>query len=417
MLAAASLLIYSATEAQRNRTLHFTGQAGHASAAHHHPPNTRGGGAPANDGCGSVTPVALEVGSPLTFTGTTVGATVTGDYEEGSELDGFPAVVWHAFTTTTCGMITVNYCGTSPAFTNTAGFLSAFCPAGSNYIPYSTDPDCGDGNFMITYNSIPPGTYYLPVWSDPANDYGPYTIAVSIEACPPGYCIPNISNTSEGDFIAGVYLGDINNATDGATSYSDYTALSTDMAQGQDYTVSITGGDYSPDAYAAWIDYNNDGSFSSDEKLGQASTIEEGQVVTIPFMVPEDAWVGTARMRVRCAYASFPMDPCIDYEFGETEDYSVNVFLGNNGVAENAAMRFAVMPNPSDGNFQIRALSAGNTKIELMDLTGRVVYAEQALLVAGALHTISLQGELETGTYALRLTGTKGSSTSAIVVQ
>ncbi|MEO8734370.1 MAG: hypothetical protein ABI373_08565, partial [Flavobacteriales bacterium] len=161
MLAAAGLLICSATDAQKNQVaLHSIQQAHHATQ---HPPNARGGGVPVNDLCGSVVPEALEIGRPLTFTGTTVGATDTGDYEIGSELDGYAAVVWHAFTTTTCGIITVNYCGTSPAFTNNAGFITTFCPAGDNYIPSSTVVDCGDGNVLITYNNIPAGTYNLPV--------------------------------------------------------------------------------------------------------------------------------------------------------------------------------------------------------------------------------------------------------------
>ncbi|MEO7082482.1 MAG: hypothetical protein ABIY71_13185, partial [Flavobacteriales bacterium] len=49
--------------------------------------------APVNDGCAS-SPVALATGSSVNFTGTTAGATNTGDFVPGSDLDGESATVW-----------------------------------------------------------------------------------------------------------------------------------------------------------------------------------------------------------------------------------------------------------------------------------------------------------------------------------
>ncbi|MFN6116018.1 MAG: hypothetical protein ACK46C_09065, partial [Flavobacteriales bacterium] len=65
-------------------------------------------GVPANDQCNAVTPVSLAVGGSVNFTGDNTGALDT-------EGLGF-ASVWHAFTTTECTSLTLNYCGTSPAF-------------------------------------------------------------------------------------------------------------------------------------------------------------------------------------------------------------------------------------------------------------------------------------------------------------
>jgi hypothetical protein len=49
------------------------------------------------------------------------------------------------------------------------------------------------------------------------------------------------------------------------------------------------------------------------------------QTGTINFTVPSGAIPGTTRMRVREVYFVADMDPCIEYTYGETEDYNVNI--------------------------------------------------------------------------------------------
>src|SRR5690606_7863449 len=103
---------------------------------------------PTNDECSGAANQNLAAGSSVTFTGTTAGATNTGDFVPGSELDGLDATVWHAFTTTECANVTVSYCGTDPAFESNWIFLAPSCPAGDDYI-LATSSDyttCPDGN-------------------------------------------------------------------------------------------------------------------------------------------------------------------------------------------------------------------------------------------------------------------------------
>src|SRR5690606_32490218 len=87
---------------------------------------------PTNDECSGAANQNLAAGSSVTFTGTTAGATNTGDFVPGSELDGLDATVWHAFTTTECANVTVSYCGTDPAFESNWIFLAPSCPAGDD---------------------------------------------------------------------------------------------------------------------------------------------------------------------------------------------------------------------------------------------------------------------------------------------
>jgi len=147
------------------------------------------GNAPINDLCASVTAQALLAGGSLTFTGDNTGATMDGDYTPGGilESENLPSV-WHAFTSSECGHVTVSYCGTSPAFMNNWLVLVKGCPASDTLVyNYSYNRTmCGDENITILFMALPAGTYYLPVVMDSGTEYpaqGPYTILVSSVPC------------------------------------------------------------------------------------------------------------------------------------------------------------------------------------------------------------------------------------------
>lgn len=149
-----------------------------------------------------------------------------------------------------------------------------------------------------------------------------------------GYCTPYpVSGTSSNDFINGVALGSINNQTTGALngpSYNDYTFLSTNIAQSTNYNLYVTSGNYYPDYYAVWIDYNSDDDFNDvGEKIGEFQSSALYQTINFNFSVPPTATLGQTRMRVRCVYNAPSMDPCVDYTYGETEDYTVNITSGS----------------------------------------------------------------------------------------
>ncbi len=139
-----------------------------------------------NDFCQDVTPVALPLGSTIQFTGDNTGATIAGDFAPGSTLGSLniPST-WHAFTVTSCADITINYCGTSPAFTEFWNVLATTCPANNVYLftsqyNYTT---CGDGNPTMYFLNAPAATYYFPVWYQNPGAIGPYEINVTAVAC------------------------------------------------------------------------------------------------------------------------------------------------------------------------------------------------------------------------------------------
>ncbi len=193
-------------------------------------------------------------------------------------------------------------------------------------------------------------------------------------------CIPTSgSGTSEGDFVDGVVLGTINNVNSGSNTgpaYVNNTAMSTFLMRGSAYNISITGGDYAGDNFAAWIDYNGDQAFISSEKLGEFTSVEIGETQSFSFTVPANAVIGSTVLRVRGVYhldgEPTPTDPCFNYEYGETEDYSIEITSINSSIAETSSNTLTVR-NTQDQVMVTWPRVALEQHVLVMDASGRVI--------------------------------------------
>ncbi|MBK9286206.1 MAG: hypothetical protein IPN38_00630 [Flavobacteriales bacterium] len=206
-------------------------------------------------------------------------------------------------------------------------------------------------------------------------DYG-----ITVTSTGVGACIPTSTNgTADGDFIDGVVLGTIVNTNSGSTAgptYNDYTSENTDLARSQSYTIAITGGDYQPDHYAAWIDYDQDDTYEAGEKLGEFITNQIGQTQTLTFTVPGAATLGSTHMRVRGVFHNTgepsPTDPCFAYAWGETEDYGVNIEVSTGLGSVNSSSGLLVTLR--DDRIQVRLPSAEVGVLQVLDASGRLVF-------------------------------------------
>src|SRR6266480_4316236 len=85
------------------------------------------------------------------------------------------------------------------------------------------------------------------------------------------YCVDNLyyfGCSNYGDDINDISVGSINQTATGcgANGYSDFTNLSSDFEQGSTYTLQVATQDYG-NVISMWIDFNDDGTFASSEKL------------------------------------------------------------------------------------------------------------------------------------------------------
>jgi hypothetical protein len=136
------------------------------------------------------------------------------------------------------------------------------------------------------------------------------------------YCTSS-GNDYSYEWISNVQVGLLNNSS-GASGYSDFTSITTNLTAGNSVNVTLTP-DFSSSTYTEywkiWIDYNQDGDFSdSGEEVFSGSG---SSVVTGSFTVPSSA-SGTTRMRITMNYNS-SVSPCGTFTYGEVEDYTVNI--------------------------------------------------------------------------------------------
>lgn len=139
-----------------------------------------------------------------------------------------------------------------------------------------------------------------------------------------------------------VQFADLNHQTDiepnalqTALSYEDFTGVTAHVQRGETYTLRVEGntdGNYQHDI-RVFIDWNNDRVFDVNTELYRAllepSTGQDGVNVTFQIRVPEDAVLGTTRMRIIkdnwYIYENGDFDACTSPEYGQTEDYSVEI--------------------------------------------------------------------------------------------
>ena len=170
-------------------------------------------------------------------------------------------------------------------------------------------------------------------------------VDTSFQAC---YCQALYNEDCSVDYIANVTFGSINNtSTCGGslpTNYSDYTALSTNVIAGGSYPISVTT-DGDTEGLGIWIDFNHSGTFDSTELVLNGYTGNVPETYTGNVIVPSTALSGPTRMRLRCHYDELVLatEACTTFEYGETEEYTINI-----------------MPPPADDAGVIAILSPGN---------------------------------------------------------
>jgi len=135
-------------------------------------------------------------------------------------------------------------------------------------------------------------------------------------------------NDASYEWISEVTVGSFTNSSDGA-GYTDFTNKTVELTAGQSYDITLTPGfsDSSYDEYwKIWIDYNNDTTFSSDELVYDAGSLSNS-AVSGTINVPSDV-SGVKRMRVSMKYNG-EQTPCETFDYGEVEDYNVNITSGS----------------------------------------------------------------------------------------
>jgi hypothetical protein len=134
----------------------------------------------------------------------------------------------------------------------------------------------------------------------------------------------------------------------GVTGVNNQTALVADLLPGETYTISMTLSSCSSFQYSGsggvWIDFNGDGSLSSDELIVSGTKTNTAVTLTQAFTVPVSAPAGLVTLRaVQIEFGSNPPNPCASYSWGSTIDFGVQIL--SSGEPEEEDPCVLVMPN------------------------------------------------------------------------
>jgi hypothetical protein len=137
------------------------------------------------------------------------------------------------------------------------------------------------------------------------------------------FILAEIENTSSG-------CGDLN-----GTGWSQYLELGpAHLTQGETYDLVVSSG-YTGNFASIWIDFNDDYELTLDERVLDNYWIQlQNTQYTVEITIPTDANPGEHMMRARTNFANFCNDPCIEYGYGEAEDYIVVIEEGSGIIGD-----------------------------------------------------------------------------------
>lgn len=195
-------------------------------------------------------------------------------------------------------------------------------------------------------------------------------INVGINPATACYCTPTYTyGCSNGANIisfsttgaTGTNISNLNTACANGAGYSNYTTMTLSGVQTTSFNFSVVVGSYSG-GVKIWADWNQDGAFDPVTELvgASANTISVNGTFSGTGTIPGTALLGTTRLRVRVVESSTSFNSCSNYDYGETEDYSVTV-LSAAGMCISPLNLAANVTTPTAANVTFTAPPIGNT--------------------------------------------------------
>jgi hypothetical protein len=136
----------------------------------------------------------------------------------------------------------------------------------------------------------------------------------------------------EFEWITKVSLNTLVNESGSDKGYGDYTGMSTDLNPLEPYELIVNMAYESfpfVENVQVWIDLNQDGVFDTETEAIVDLDEDVASELKTTIMIPFDAKPGLTRMRVAMKWREGPNPdkptPCMSFDFGEVEDYCVNI--------------------------------------------------------------------------------------------
>jgi hypothetical protein len=236
-------------------------------------------------------------------------------------------------------------------------------------------------------------------------------------------CQPSM-DCSFGDGFQLFSVAEINNPS-GCEGYGDFTNLIATLEEDTTYDLTVTTG-YGDQYVSVWIDFNDDYTFTNDEKVVDNYVIAPGQgsgtyTETFDLVVPAGAANGLHLMRAKSNWnAPVPADACEETTYGETEDYSAQI--GELGVDDiSLAEADMIVTSLPDNKFDITLITDfdGDAYLAVYNMLGQQLIFK-SVYKEGNSYDISLDmSAMSSGVYVVKVGSgsTNTAKTARIIVR
>lgn len=254
------------------------------------------------------------------------------------------------------------------------------------------------------------------------------TFGAQAQSFPSPYC--DIEDTSVEEITSIVFGETTISNTNNSDVLIDKTSTIIDVVPGETYTITVEGdtyGDFDNDI-TAFIDWNQNFTLNDTDEVYAVGTItdsngNDGNSVTFDITIPEDALLGSTRIRITKVYGDedslAEVNPCaIEMDafgmgafpgYGQALDFTLNVVtLSVNTFDANA---LSVYPVPTKDVLNINYKSELSA-VKIYNLLGQEVFAQNTAASALQLDISSLSA----GTYIVKLS-TEGMQHSLRIIK
>lgn len=282
----------------------------------------------------------------------------------------------------------------------------------TNANPTTLKTNTTSTSYSIASGLNPSTTYYWKIV--PKNSIGSATgcQVFSFTTMAPTYCTAGATSTSF-EKISNVTFAGINNNSTSTAGYEDFTAVEGNVNAGSSYPFSanFTGTSFNDDQVIVWIDFNQDKTFSNDERVLITTPGKAPWTGTIN--IPTTALTGKTRMRVRLHDSVLTPNatPCGTSSYGQVEDYSINISPAL-GVQDVSKAGLQVYPNPVKNIVNIEMKSKIKA-VQIFDAAGKLIMTHSA---DQSKTQINLE-KLNSGVYLMKVQMNDGSSVSSKVIK
>jgi hypothetical protein len=238
-------------------------------------------------------------------------------------------------------------------------------------------------------------------------------------------CSPT-GNCSLGDGLTRFAIGTIDNISGcSPNGYGDFTNLNTDLELNSTVEVTARSG-FANQLLSVWIDYNDNFVFEPDELvIFDFPLPSSGTNYTTTFNIPnDDALLGTHLLRARVGWITSEgtiNDPCTDFTWGETEDYTVTIIDGTLSIVQNDFYNTdLIIYHIEDKRYKLLFQSKsdfGPLKVDVFNTLGQKVL-ESSVNYSGNEYETQLNFEGKAaGTYLVKLYNGSFSTVKRVLVK